>query len=493
MVLGSALSFLEDRAILVTGATGFLAKIFVEKILRLQPNVKTLFLLLRAEDTMAAVQRFNTEVLGKDLFKVVMEKYGEKWDGLISDRVNVVAGDITCENLGVKDSSLLDRLWREVDVVVNMAATTDFDDRYDVSLKINTMGPKHVLDFARKCQNLRVLLHVSTAYVCGEKQGLILESPYKMGETLNGTCGLDIDREKRIINETLKMLRAENSSQESITLAMKDIGIRRAKAYGWPNTYVFTKAMGEMLLGELRDNVPLVIIRPTIITSTYKEPFPGWVEGVRTIDSLAVAYGKGKITCFLGDPKTIVDVIPADMVVNAMIVAMVAHANQQGTESIYHIGSSVSNPMRYKVLQDLGYRFFTKHPCIGKDGKPILVGKVTVLGSMDSFRRYMAIHYFIPLKGLEIVNIACCQYFHSIYNEMHRKIKTVMRLVNLYQPYLFFKGVYDDINTEKLRGAAIEGGIETDVFYFDPKVVNWDDYFIKTHIPGLMKYVFNRK
>ncbi|CAH9138118.1 unnamed protein product [Cuscuta epithymum] len=309
MVLGSALSFLEDRAILVTGATGFLAKIFVEKILRLQPNVKTLFLLLRAEDTMAAVQRFNTEVLGKDLFKVVMEKYGEKWDGLISDRVNVVAGDITCENLGVKDSSLLDRLWREVDVVVNMAATTDFDDRYDVSLKINTMGPKHVLDFARKCQNLRVLLHVSTAYVCGEKQGLILESPYKMGETLNGTCGLDIDREKRIINETLKMLRAENSSQESITLAMKDIGIRRAKAYGWPNTYVFTKAMGEMLLGELRDNVPLVIIRPTIITSTYKEPFPGWVEGVRTIDSLAVAYGKGKITCFLGDPKTIVDVV----------------------------------------------------------------------------------------------------------------------------------------------------------------------------------------
>ncbi|CAH9094084.1 unnamed protein product [Cuscuta epithymum] len=314
-----------------------------------------------------------------------------------------------------------------------------------------------------------------------------------MGETLNGTCGLDIDREKRIINETLKMLRAENSSQESITLAMKDIGIRRAKAYGWPNTYVFTKAMGEMLLGELRDNVPLVIIRPTIITSTYKEPFPGWVEGVRTIDSLAVAYGKGQITCFLGDPKTIVDVIPADMVVNAMIVAMVAHANQQGTESIYHIGSSVSNPMRYKVLQDLGYRFFTKHPCIGKDGKPILVGKVTVLGSMDSFRRYMAIHYLIPLKGLEIVNIACCQYFHSIYNEMHRKIKTVMRLVNLYQPYLFFKGVYDDINTEKLRGAAIEGGIETDVFYFDPKVVNWDDYFIKTHIPGLMKYVFNRK
>lgn len=57
--------------------------------------------------------------------------------------------------------------------------------------------------------------------------------------------------------------------------------MRRAARYGWPNTYVFTKAMGEMLVGQLKENLPLVILRPTIISSTYKEPFPGWVEGVR--------------------------------------------------------------------------------------------------------------------------------------------------------------------------------------------------------------------
>jgi fatty acyl-CoA reductase len=56
----------------------------------------------------------------------------------------------------------------------------------------------------------------------------------------------------------------------------------RARMFGWPNTYVFTKAMGEMLLVHYnRDTVPLVIIRPTMITSTYQEPFPGWIEGVR--------------------------------------------------------------------------------------------------------------------------------------------------------------------------------------------------------------------
>lgn len=55
----------------------------------------------------------------------------------------------------------------------------------------------------------------------------------------------------------------------------------RANKFGWPNTYVFTKALGEMMLGHLKGSMPLAILRPTIITSTYKEPFPGWIEGIR--------------------------------------------------------------------------------------------------------------------------------------------------------------------------------------------------------------------
>lgn len=87
------------------------------------------------------------------------------------------------------------------------------------------------------------------------------------------------------------------------------------------------------------------------------------------------------------------------MVVNAMIVAMTAHAGERGgAESIYHVGSSVSNPIEFSRIQDYGYRYFTKHPWIGKDGKAVRVGKVTVLSSMASFQRYMAIRYLLPLK-----------------------------------------------------------------------------------------------
>lgn len=63
------------------------------------------------------------------MFKVLKETHGRDLSSLLSKKVTVVAGDITFENLGVKDSTLLEEMWQEVDVVVNLAATTKFDER----------------------------------------------------------------------------------------------------------------------------------------------------------------------------------------------------------------------------------------------------------------------------------------------------------------------------------------------------------------------------
>ncbi|KAK1409995.1 hypothetical protein QVD17_36527 [Tagetes erecta] len=489
--LDSILGFLDSKTILITGATGFLAKIFVEKILRVQPNVKKLYLLVRATDAKSALQRFNTEAVDKDLFNCLKAKYGTNLQSFLSEKVTAVAGDITYENLGVKDSSLIEEMWGNVDVVVNVAATTNFDERYDVALALNTFGAKNVLNFAAKCTNIKLLLHVSTAYVAGETPGLLLETPYTLGKALNGAHGLDISTEKKIIEEKLKELSYDDkSTHKSITLAMKELGIQRANKFGWPNTYVFTKALGEMILGQLKGNIPLVILRPTIITSTYKEPFPGWVEGVRTIDSLAAGYGKGKLSCFLGDPESVIDVIPADMVVNAMIATMAAHANQSSCQIIYHVGSSVSNPLKYKSIQQSGYEYFSKHPWINKDGKPVIVSEVKVLKSMASFQRYFALRYLLPLQGLHVLNSALCHAFNGTYTNLNSKIRFVLRVVELYKPYLFSKSFFDDMNTMKLCQQVRENEVDANVFYFDPKTIKWDVYFERIHFPGLVKHVF---
>ncbi|KAF5193384.1 Fatty acyl-coa reductase [Thalictrum thalictroides] len=479
---------LENKSILITGSTGFLAKIFVEKVLRIQPNVKKLYLVVRAEDIKSAKQRLHDEVIGKDLFRVLKEKYGTNFNSFISNKVTPVVGDISCENLGVKDSDLKEQLWKEVDIIVNIAATVNFDERYDVALGINTMGAKHVLDFAKNCVKHEMLLHVSTAYVCGEKSGLILEKPFKMGETLNGILGLDIQTELKLAKEKRNELQAKQATKEEESTAMKEYGMQRARFYGWPNTYSFTKAMGEMLLGDLRENVPLAIIRPTIITSTYKEPFPGWVEGVRTIDSLAVGYGKGKLTCFLGDYDLILDLIPGDMVVNAMIAAMVTHANQPN-EFVYQVGSSLGNPIKCTTFRDLAYRYFSKNPWIDKDGKRVIVTRPILFTTAASFQRYMAVRYLLPLKGLQVVNAALCNYFRHTYSSTNRKIKFVLRLVELYMPYIFFKGIFDDANLQKLRTTVTKPS-EANQYYFDPKIIDWEDYFMNVHFPGIVRYVF---
>lgn len=82
-----------------------------------------------------------------------------------------------------------------------------------------------------------------------------------------------------------------------------------------------------------------------------------------------------------------------------MIAAMVAHSNEPDCEVIYHVGSSFSNPVKYSQIKDFGRFYFTRTPWINKDGKAVKVGDVTVLSSMPSFRRYMAIRYLLPLKA----------------------------------------------------------------------------------------------
>lgn len=486
---GGIVNLLENKAILVTGGTGFLAKIFVEKILRIQPKVKKLYLLIRAADAKSATLRLHNEIIGKDVFRILKEKYGTNIDSFISEKVTPVPGDITLVDFGIEDPNLKEEMWRDIDIVVNAAATTNFDERYDTALLINTLGTKHVFNFTNKCSNLKMCIHVSTAYVSGEREGIILESSYKMGETLNGQSGLDVDSEIKIAEEKLNELQAEKISEAEITLAMKDLGIARAKTYGWPNTYVFTKAMSEMLAGQLKGKtMPLVIIRPTIVTSTYKDPFPGWVEGLRTIDSLSIGYGKGALKCFPGDPESIVDVIPADLVVNSMLVAMAANWDEP-CEIIYHVGSSVSHPLTAFKIQNYGRIYFTKKPWINKEGKPVKVGNVRIMSTVTGFRRYIAIRYLLPLKILQLLSLFS-KYFEAIYIHYARKMTFVMRLVQVYEPYLFFKGIYDDMNMEKLRMAARESCIEEDMFCIDPKCIDWDSYFLNIHIPGTVKYVF---
>ncbi|EHA8587555.1 Fatty acyl-CoA reductase 3 [Cocos nucifera] len=418
------------------------------------------------------------EVIRKELFKILKESHGNGFHSFTEEKLFPIAGDIIHENLGIRDSDLIEELRKKIDIVVNVAATTNFDERYDVALDINVIGAKHVLEFAKKCVKLEMLLHVSSAFVAGMKEGLILEKAFHMGESLKENSYLDIEAELMLVEEKKRELRASRSMEDAETTAMKEMGMKRAKFFGWPNTYVYTKAMGEMLLGRLRGDLPLVILRPTIITSIYKEPLPGWIEGSRTIDILIIGYAKGKLSCFFGEPELIVDVVPGDLVVNAMIVTMTAHLNQR-SEFIYHVSSGVRNPVTYATMEQCGFHYFLENPRVGKDGKTMKTKRLSIFRTMPSFHAYV----------LRLVNLALCRLFDERYKELRRKFDFVMHLVDLYTPYAYFKGCFDDINLERLRMTMMKDDVVATSLNFDPKSIDWKDYFYRIHIPGVLKYV----
>ncbi|CAN6203827.1 unnamed protein product [Urochloa humidicola] len=492
--------YFKNKGILITGSTGFLGKILVEKILRVQPDVKRIYLPVRAPDTESAKKRVETEVIGKELFGLLRETHGKRFQSFIEEKVVPLAGDIIHENFGVEGAQLR-QMTQEVNVIVNGAATTNFYERYDVALDVNVMGVKHMCQLARQCPNLEVILHVSTAYVVGERQGLIMERPFKQGETLredDAQLRLDVDAELRLARECQRQLAADDAEQKNERKAMKELGLARAREFGWPNTYVFTKAMGEMTLARELDggDAPaVVIVRPSIITSIQRDPLPGWIEGTRTIDAILIGYAKQNLSCFLADLDLTMDVIPGDMVVNAMMAAAAAHAAAATTTTssppptavVYHATSSLRNPAPYAVLYRTGIRYFEAHPRVGRGGRPVRTRRVHFFATVAAFTAYMVVRYRLPLELLRLVNLLCCGLLSRLCADLGRKYAFVMRLVDLYGPFALFKGVFDDANVERLR-RGMDGGDRVD-FNFDPKTVDWDDYFYRVHIPGVMKYV----
>ncbi|CAM0879225.1 unnamed protein product [Alopecurus aequalis] len=488
----SVVGYFRGKSILITGSTGFLGKVLVEKILRVQPDVKKLFLLIRASDIESAKLRIQNEVIGREIFQVLKQKHGVGFDNFIDEKICPLVGDIMYEDFGLGISKHAE-LSEHIDVIVNSAATTNFFERYDVAFDVNVLGAKHIFAFAKKCTKLKILLHVSTAYVSGAQEGLIPEKPFFMGETLRVGTHLDIESELNLIEETRRELRANSSTEKAERKIMKELGLKRARHFGWPNTYVFCKAMGEMILGHQRGDFPVAIIRPSIITSTLKEPFPGWMEGIRTIDSVIIGYAKQTFSFFLVDLDLLVDVIPMDMVVSAMMVAMAAHSEDPEVHVIYHVTSSLRHPTTYALLSESTHRYFLDNPpCTGRNGEHVRLKKMRFFSTVARLRLYMAIKFKLPLEILRLVNVALCGVSSRRYNEHIRKYRFTMQLIELYAPYTLFKGRFDDTNLKKLRMSMDKDKNNSGVydFDFDPKSIDWADYFYSVHIPGVLKYLY---
>ncbi|XP_062216691.1 fatty acyl-CoA reductase 2, chloroplastic-like [Phragmites australis] len=483
--------FLGGKNFLITGGTGFLAKVLIEKILRTNPDVGKIYVLIKAKDSEAASKRLQNEVVDTELFKCLQEIHGKDYGSFVARKLVPVVGDVREANIGIAPE-LADEIADQVDIIINSAANTTFDERYDVAMDINTVGPFRIMSFAQRFRRLKVFLQVSTAYVNGQRQGLVLEKPFRMGDTIAKELGSSDSSEHKStmlnIEAEIKLAfdsRRHSDDSASFSQEMKDLGLARAKLHGWQDTYVFTKAMGEMVINSMRGEIPVVTIRPSVIESTWRDPFPGWMEGNRMMDPVVLYYGKGQLSGFLADPDGVLDVVPADMVVNATLASMAKHGGAASGPGmhVYHVSSSTVNPLVFGDLSRFLFQHFTRCPYSDAAGQPILVPPMRLFDCMEQFASYVETDALLrSARGPSSERLS-----QRARDLCTKSVEQTIHLGSIYEPYTFYGGRFDNGNTEALFAAM--SAAEKARFHFDVRSVDWTDYITNVHIPGLRKHV----
>ena len=384
---------LKGKTILVTGSTGFLGKSIVEKCLRSIPEIKRINLAIRSSPRRRASERLEREVLSSPAFKRLKEQLGEeRFTALAREKLGVVEIDLGRDGLGVSDESR--EQLRASDVVIHSAAAVEFDNPADLSAQTNLLGAARLVEALRAVGARPHLVHISTAYVGGMLRGRVREEP-ALDPGLNWRHEAEVltslrpavEEESRR-PEVLKRLRHEATSRmgpagtPAVARAterlrerwVKDRLVERgrvhANAMGFSDIYSFTKAMAEQAVVELHGDIPLSIVRPSIIESALAEPFAGWLEGFRMAEPLILAFGRGVLQDFSGLPDSLLDIIPADLVVNT-VLAVAAAPPADSSPRVYHAASGSRNPLRFRRIVDEAARYFTEHPLRDRHGQAI--------------------------------------------------------------------------------------------------------------------------
>lgn len=502
----------RDKKILLTGGTGFLGTALVEKILRSLPDLGRLYLLVRPSREKGAAVRFEKDVLGSAAFRGLREKLGEGFAEYAADKVRVLEGDVHTASLGLGEEDLAE-LSREVDVVIHSAASVVFDAPLDAAVDSNVRGTLGLLKLARGWEKRPLFMHISTAYVAGNRKEDAPEEP--PGTTSpNGT---PLDAPEEVLDLEAVVEEVDRASQERALLrrfeteARRELGMvgeeeevagrvdqlrrawmrerlvergtRRAQELGWNDVYTFTKSLAERMVLRERGEAPLVILRPAIIESSHREPYPGWIQGTRMADPIIMAFAKGILREFPGDPNSYVDIVPVDHVVNAILAAGVRRPEEP---EVFQVASGERNPIRYRDLYEIVREYFLENPLRDSGGRPVQVPEWSFPG-----RKRVEGQLKTELAVLNVAGkvLARMPEGHMVSDARQRIARAEKRArMSLYYSRIY--GAYANMTAtfKTSRTMALYEALpaeDRDEFPFDITEVDWRGWIQGTHLPAL--------
>src|SRR2546427_8094514 len=385
---------------LLLGGTGFVGKVVLAMVLDRFPELKRLVVQVRRKKNLPGEERFYMEILHSPPLRPIVERIGGKE---ILHKVQVVECDLDQPLCGIPPGAI-EQLKDKVDVVVNLAGVVDFDPPVNESFDTNVYGTQHLIELVQLLN--AKLVHVSTSYVAGKRNGRIPEDVsvgyFPLRDPQNGRY-FSVDEEinwyEAFVNET-----RENHAGDPrpVRERLRAGGMNRAECWGWTNTYTYTKSIGEQLIART-PGLTYSIVRPAIVESSLHFPFAGWNEGFTTSAPLVLMGGDDVKGWPVGtDP---LEIIPVDLVASVILIitaAVLCGKNQP----VYHLASADENPIllpRLVAFLGMNSRYKHKHKKSGNRlanlWKAYVETQVITVESLQA--RRVRVH-----RGLDVIHAA---------------------------------------------------------------------------------------
>ncbi len=194
----------------------------------------------------------------------------EPWTGLApaGGRIAIVSGDVSHDRLGL-DHGQHEALAGSLDLIIHCAAVVGFSLDTEAYRSVNVGGARSVLALAEAAPASPVpVLHVSTAYVCGERSGVIGEDELDVGQN-------------------------------------------------FANGYESSKAEAEELMLQAgRRGVPVAIARPSIVVGAWTD---GAIRSFENIYAMIRLFAQGQVRTLIATPDATLDLVPIDHVCNGLV------------------------------------------------------------------------------------------------------------------------------------------------------------------------------